>query len=351
LKAAILKAPGEKISIEDIQKPSLQGKDVLLRTEFAGVCTTDLKIITGAKNVSYLTFPVTLGHEFVGEVVDIGPKHTRFNKGDYIVPFPAIFCGECEQCLSGEHRLCQGHIEALGYNYPGGFAEYVRLPGHMFDSNRSRVVRIDEGISHKLASVLEPISCCFHGIEQSQVKMGDTVLILGLGFMGLVMAQVARLYGASRVIGSDPLVSRRKLASDVGADVVLSPFEDDYREQVLAATDGKGADVVIAALALPSVFEDGLRFVKAGGTLNLFGGSAAGSVMSVDPNIIHYKEVAIVGTAGYRYQDVSGILNILEDGQLQIEQLITNIYPLDEINVALEANLENSEVKTLIKFA
>ncbi len=350
MKAAVLEEPGGQIKIQDIAVPEVRGRDILLKTKYAGVCTTDLKIYTGKKKVSYLKFPVVLGHELVGEVVKVGPEHERFHEGDYVVPMPAIFCGECEQCLLGEHRLCQGHIDALGYTLPGGFAEYVRLPGVMCDNNRSRIVKVKEGMSLKVASLLEPISCCFHGVEQSRVRVGSTVLILGLGFMGLVMVQVARLYGASKIIGCDPIPSRRKLAREIGADIVLSPSEENYEEQVLAATEGKGADAVIAALALPSVFEEGIKFVKPGGTLNLFGGAASGSKMCVDPNVIHYKEVSVVGTAGYRYQSIPRILKVLESGALRIEELITKIYPLERVQEALEANLTNREVKVLIGF-
>jgi len=349
MKAAILEAPGSPITIRDIPIPKVGGADVLLKTKYAGVCSTDLKVMTGKKRVDYLDFPIVLGHELVGEVVDLGPKHELFKRGDHLAPFPAVFCGRCPLCLSGEHRLCQGSIKALGYNIQGGFAEYTRIPGEMFDNSRSRVFRVPDGISLKVASVLEPIACCFHGIGQSRVKLGDTVLIMGLGFMGLVMLQIARMFGAAHVVGVDPIPERREMALELGADAALSPEAEEYESQMREYTSGIGADAVIAALAIPEVFEKSLQWVKAGGTLNLFGGAASGSQITIDPNIIHYKEVSLVGTAGYRFQDGHRILELLRRDVLHIEKLIKT-YPLEQINEAFNANLRKQGAKNVIAF-
>jgi len=348
MKAVILQESG-KIEIKDVKEPQILKGDILLKTKYAAICHTDIKILTGKKKVKYLSFPRILGHEFIGEVVEKGESHTRFNMGDLIIPYPGIFCGKCEYCLSGNHNLCQ-NMEALGYNLDGGFAEYVRLPQSIFDNNRSRVFKISSEFSPRTACLLEPVSCCFNAMKQSNVKEGDTVLIIGLGFMGLIMVQMARIFGATRVIGSDPIEFRRSKARELGADSVLDPTEENYKEKIKDLTYGQGAEVVIVALDNPRISEEALQFVKAGGSLNLFGGTPHGSQICIDPNIIHYKQVNLVGTSGYRLQDTNKVLKIIEKNVINVESLITGIYPLDRFKEALENVINYKDIKAVISF-
>lgn len=348
MKAAITNGI-EEVEIKEVEKPSISSGDILIKTEYAAVCSTDVKIFTGKKKVGYLDFPVILGHEIVGKVVKTGEAHTRFTPGNRVAPYPAFSCGECEQCLTGNQNLCPD-MEALGYGHDGGFAEYVKLPEPMFDNARGRVVSVPDDLSSKVASVIEPISCAYNGLTQSRVEPGDSVLVVGLGFMGLVILQMARVFGASHVIGSDPLKERRKKALQVGADLVVDPTEEGWDERITDLTSGTGADDVIAALGAPQVFEDHLQFVKKGGSLNLFGGAATGSEITIDPNVIHYNEIDLVGTSSYKLGHIPDVMNILEGGLIEIEDLITGTYPVEQAEEALASVAENRDIKSLISF-
>lgn len=348
MKAALTLEP-ERIEVKEVETPSVSGGDVLLKTEFAAVCSTDVKIFTGKKKVDYLDFPVVLGHEFVGKVVETGKEHEKFNKGEYLVPYPLISCGECEQCLKGNQNLCT-ETSALGYNYDGGFAEYVRLPGQIFNNARSRVIKLPDEFALKKASLIEPVSCAFNGLKRSRVTEGNSVLVVGLGFMGLVMVQMARLFGATQVVGCDPIEGRRKKAKALNADSVLDPSEEGYEEKVLNLSSGKGFDAVIAALGSPPVFEDSLKYVKRGGTLNLFGGAPHDSQIEINPNNIHYGERDLVGTSAYQLNHSRDVLNIIESDQIQLNKLITNQFPLKDTEEALESVANNEDIKALISF-
>lgn len=346
--SALTKEPGH-IEVRDTEKPEVNSGDLLLKTSYAAICSTDIKMFTGKKKSDYLEFPIVLGHEVVGKVVKVGDNHERFASGDSLMLYPGIGCGECDFCLTDAHNLCQNR-SALGYNFDGGFAEYVRIPEPFFNNNRGRVLKVPDGLPLKRAVLFEPLSCAYNGIQQSRITEGDTVVVVGLGFMGLLFAQLAQLKGALQVVGIDPITDRREKAKDIGVDTVLDPSSVNVKEILKEETGEEGGDAVVAALAVPEVFEDSLELVKSGGTLNLFGGAPSGSEISIDPNMIHYNEIDLVGTSAYRLKDALTVRNIMMDGVIKPEKLITAEYPLEQIEEGMELAAENKEIKVLINF-
>ncbi len=350
MKAAVLERTGS-IEVRDVPKPQVSGREVLLKTVLCGVCTTDIKIATGKKKASSIALPRILGHEIVGRVTEVGNDHDEFSPGDLVVPYPGISCGRCEYCRGNRHRLCRS-MGGLGYNVDGGFAEYVRLPGELLDNTRSRVLRVPDSLPLIVASLLEPVSCCWNGVKQSRVAPGSSVLVVGLGFIGLVIMQLARVFGASEVIGLDPIQTRRERAEGLGADAVFDPTARGYGSDLMGLTHGEGVDAVIVALGDPRVFEAVLGFAKRGGTVNLFGGAPHDSTISLNPDLLHYEEIELLGSHGYRLQDAGIVMGLLRSGRINVESLVDGaIYPLEEISTALNDAAEHRVLKAIVDLA
>ena len=333
MKAAVIYGPKD-IRVEDVPLPSLEADEVLVKVKVCGVCPFDMRAYTGVKKISK---PTVLGHEISGVVEDLGSGVNDVRIGDRVALDLAIRCGKCRYCRAGKGNLCTN----LG-PLPGAFAEYTKAPV-------SNVFKIPEGLSFEEASFTEPLSSSLNGLERGQVRLGDNVVIIGAGQIGLMLVQLARLSGA-QVFVSDVVEDRRKLAMELGANVAIDPSKEDPVERVKDLTDNFGADVVIIAVGNTKAIEDGIRMTGKAGRIVLFGAVWPQTVIQTDPNHIHYDEIVITGAEMRTLDQFSRSLDLLARGKINVKILITNRFPLERIKDAFETALRGEGTKNLIEF-
>lgn len=331
MKAAVLRAP-KVLQLSDIATPEAAPGELVLRVRAAMVCGTDLRILTGRKTKG-VRFPSVIGHEFAGEVVQVGDGVSQFKTGDRVCMDPVIPCRACAYCKTGRENVCL-HRQAMGYEFDGAFAEYIRIPAIALTAGN--VFMMPAQMSFESAALAEPLACCINGQRNAGVQVGDTVVILGAGPIGLMHAALARLSGARQVIVSEPNAARRQAAADRGVQHVCDPGAESVMEFVKARTDGLGADVVILAIGVPQLANEALQLVRKGGHVNLFAGFSAGDTSTIDVNLIHYNEIVVTGASALSRRDYGLALNMLSAGQIDANSLITHRYEVADSLAAFD---------------
>lgn len=256
--ALIFNGPNN-INVADHPVSSIGESELLIQVGACGVCGTDFHIFKGEAPAKA---PVIIGHEYVGEVVDTGKAASGFKIGDRVAINPNIHCGYCQFCRKGKINLCE-NLKALGVTINGGIAQYSIVPitqAHLLPKN----------FSFETAAFAEPLSCCIHGVDQADIKLNDSVIIVGAGTIGLIMTQLALLKGASKVIVIDIADEKLALAQKLKAHYTFNIKREYSKEQISDLTSG-GADVVIECAGNSSAVKTSFELVKKGGTIVIFG--------------------------------------------------------------------------------
>ena len=331
MRAAVLQAPNV-LRVTEMATPEAAPGELVLRVRAATVCGTDLRILSGRKTKG-VRFPSVIGHEFAGDVVQAGAGVTQFKVGDRVCMDPVIPCRACAYCKSGLENVCVNR-QAMGYEFDGAFAEYIRIPAIALTAGN--VFRMPQGMSFEAAALAEPLACCINGQRNAGVGMGDSVVILGAGPIGLMHAALARNAGARQVIVSEPNAARRQAAAERGVTHVFDPSGGSLADFVKARTDGLGADVAILAIGVPQLANEALTLVRRGGRVNLFAGFSAGDTSTIDVNLIHYGELVVTGASALSRRDYELALNMLASGQIDAGSLITHRYEVSDSLAAFD---------------
>ncbi len=342
MKAGVLRNVNE-ISYMNIAEPQLEPGDLLIKVKAATVCGTDLRILRG-KKTSGIRYPSVLGHEFAGVVAHNGGNH-HYNVGDAVCVCPQFTCGHCEYCIRGAENLCR-NMTAMGYEIDGAFAEYVRIPASGVASGN--VFALPGGLSFEKAALAEPLACVMNGQERVGVNMGDVVVVLGAGPIGILHVKLARLSGARLIVVSEPNPVRREAALKAGAELVIDPTAEDLNACVRAATDGLGADVAICAIGVPSLANDAIGLMRHRGRVSLFAGFNKGVQAEIDVNAIHYNELMVTGSFGLTRLQFERALKVIASGNLEVDSLLTHRFALEEIVTALSTAEQGSAIKVAI---
>lgn len=324
MKAALLYGIGD-LRLVDIPTPEYGPDEVLTKVTVCAVCPTDIRKYR-VGNGGVLQFPFNMGHEWVGEVVEVSKNVSDFKVGDRV----------------------------LGGGY-SGYAEYSPLGGVHLRPVGGKPFIVPEDVSDEEATFVEPLADAIHSIvDQGKVKIGDTVLILGAGQLALQHVMVAKAVGAT-VIVSEPIAERRELAKQFGADYVL---DGSSTEEVVAGvhelTDGQGADAAIVTIGSPEASVTALAAVRSRARIVLFGGYDRGVQTTLDLNIIHYKEIELtgsywVGVPPYGNPDLYGVaMKLIQDGTVPVKKLITHRMELDDIHDAFDAIRTKTGLKAII---
>lgn len=289
-----------------------------------------------------------MGHEIAGEIVDVGDGVDGWSAGDRVQVIAAIPDGTCEYCLAGMPAICENQL-SMGYQFPGGFAEYMIVPNEVIRVDGLN--RIPEGLGFAEASLAEPLACVLNGQELARVGEGDTVVVVGSGPIGCLHVRLARSRGAATVILIDLNADRlAEAAAIVKPDLTIASGDTDPVAAVLAATGGRGADVVITAAASGTAQEQGLRMLARRGRLSLFGGLAKDNPMiSVDANLVHYRELTIVGVNGSSPAHNKRALELIAAGRVPVADLITHRLPLDRLLDAIDIVARGEAIKVTIE--
>ena len=343
MKALVKKAKGKGlIELLDYPIPPVLEEYVLLRIVAAGICGSDLKIY----NDDHPYFPpVILGHEFSGEIVEVGPGVNGWEKGDRVVSeVHGLVCGHCRFCLSGEKHVCPSK-RALGWGIDGGFAEYVAVPAWLLH-------RIPEEVSYEEAALLEPMAIVVHGIlERAKVEPEDFVVVLGCGPLGLIALQVAKSEGASRVlitgVNQDEKL-RLKVAKELGTDRTINVEKENPVMMVKEMTGGIGADLVVELSGSPTAISQGLRMVRTHGRFLAIGIPVEQEV-SIPWKEIIFKAPSIIFHFSSCYSSWERGLSLLERKKVNVKSLISKVIPLKDWEEGFALAKSGEAIKVLFK--
>ncbi|MGI6140892.1 MAG: zinc-dependent dehydrogenase [Caldicoprobacterales bacterium] len=333
----------DRMEIRDVKIPDVDDNSVLIRVKSCAVCGSDIRIFHhGNPRVNP---PQILGHEISGEIVEVGKNVTGFKKGDRVAVGADIPCGACSFCEAGIGNNCQTNY-AMGYQYAGGFAEYCLLNKMVVDYGP--VHKIPDNISYDEAALAEPLACVLNALELTNIRLGDTVVIIGAGPIGCMIIPIAYMQGALKVIVVQRSRPRMEAAKIFGADTYICSSEENAIERVLEETGGLGADVIITANSSPQSHADALQMAKNRARINLFGGLPAGSAVNLDTNIIHYKELMVTGAHGSVPRHHKQAIDLIAHGKIDMKQFISHNFPLDEIRNAFAAAESHEGMRVIV---
>ena len=342
MKAVRYYAPND-IRYEEVKIPELQESEILVKVEAALTCGTDVKTFRRGHPVLIKKTPSGFGHEFSGIVSKIGENVEKFNIGDRVVCANSAPCGECFYCKREEYELCE-NLDLLN----GAYAEYIVVPQRIVEKN---TLIIPDNLSFAQAAFSEPLSNVVHGIAKTPIKKGDVVGVMGIGPIGLMFAKLAKLKGAKVIaMGRNPL--KLKLAKEFAqADIVIDITKHQDPTQLIMSytNEGRGLDVAIECVGLPSMWEKMFSLVRKGGYVHFFGGCASGSSVSLDTKRLHYDEVKIISSFHHTPKYFKEALDIISKGEMDIEKLITKKMDMKYAKKAIEMHRDGEAIKILLE--
>ena len=344
--AAVYHGP-EDVRLEQYPTPTIRPGEVLLKVVSAGICGTDLRIYRGAHRK---LAPGTLripGHEFVGDLVEIGADVKGLRVGQRVFVAPNIGCGHCRQCIRGNNNRCADY-DGFGVTMDGAFAEYVRIPaGAILQGN---LIPIDEDTDPAPAALIEPFACVLHGQDALDIRPIDVVLIVGAGPIGIMHLMLARLKGARRVVVSDLVSARLALAAQAGADRVVNPNESDLAAVIAEVSESEGADVIIIAAPAHRAQQESLHLAAIGGRINFFGGLPKDRpTIEFDSNLVHYKELVVTGTTACSTDDCRRAAAIINSGRIDLSPVVSARFPLHQVVEAFAAAEDRTSLKVVVE--
>ena len=344
MKAAILKAPG-RLMLDEVAMPLCPDGGLVVKTQACSICSTDVKMFQhGHRDVNY---PRILGHEVTGVVAESRIRGDMFQVDDRVQIFPGICCGRCPACRRGIDNLCE-HIGIIGFSHDGGFAEFLVVPPQSVAGGGVNL--IPAGVSYEEAALTEPLASCLNGQQLAGVTEGDTVLILGAGPIGLLHAMLARVRGASRVLVAERLPTRLAMAGLADIDRKIDINRESTEAVVKEETSGRGVDVILIACSGATV-SSLPELLAPRGRLCLFSGLPPETAqIPLDTNLIHYRELTIIGAYGSTAAQNSAALRLIASGKVPVAWLITKRLPLGEIQEGMEYVANQEGLKAVITF-
>lgn len=346
MKAAVIEGIG-KFFIREVPVPEISYDDLLLKVDSCGICGSDLRIIyNGNKRINY---PQILGHEITGTVVEVGNNQSyKFSVGDKISLSADIPCGNCIWCIKGLSNHCNDNL-AFGYEYAGGFAEYLKLDKRILNYGPLYLLP-KENFNLEQVAMAEPLSCCINGAEICKLGKGDDVLIYGAGPIGSILTRLAKAKGANSVILCDTDYNRLESAKLSNADRYIL-FNDSELDAVSKDITGSlGFNVIFTACPAIEAQESAIHYVRQSGVVNFFGGlSSSARNISFSSNILHYKEITLLGSHGSTPKHHRTAVRMLLNREIVLEDLISQKMKLEDISHAIDESLNNKQnMKILI---
>jgi L-iditol 2-dehydrogenase len=345
VRVARFHAPGD-VRVESADEPVTGAGDVTIRVRNCSTCGTDLKIFRFGHH--HIAPPRVMGHEIAGEIVEVGSEVAGWQVGDRVQVIAAIPCGRCEECRRGRMTVCPNQ-ESMGYHYDGGFAEFMRVPAKVLAV--AGLNRIPDGVGYAEASVAEPLACVLNGQELARVGPGNDVVVIGSGPIGCLHVRLARSRGAARVFLVELNAERLRLAADlVAPDAAICAEETDVVDTVHKLTDGRGVDVAIVAAASGAAQEQAVTLAARQGRVSFFGGLPKDNpIIALDSNLVHYRELTIVGASGSSPAHNARALELIATGAVPVSDLITHRLPLAEVLTAFDLVGRGAAIKVTIE--
>jgi L-iditol 2-dehydrogenase len=332
----------EDVQIETVDVPQIGRGDVLVRVRAALTCGTDVKVFRRGYHARMIVPPALFGHELGGDIVAMGKDVRGFKMGQRVVAANSAPCGTCFYCERNQENLC----EDLLFNN-GAYAEYIRIPERIV---RRNMYEVPEHVSYQDAALVEPLACVLRGLEESGVRPGDTIAVIGLGPIGMMFVRLAKAVCNARVIAIGRRPQQLQRASRMGADeTVLNCDGADVVGPVHEMTGGRGADVVIEAVGLPEVWQLAIKLLRRGGVVNFFGGCPDGTNLSLDTNLLHYSELTCKASFHHTPALIKKALELVSRGYVGAKDFVNHSEPLTNLLQVMQHLMShNGHLKTAI---
>jgi 2-desacetyl-2-hydroxyethyl bacteriochlorophyllide A dehydrogenase len=336
LKAAVFRE-AQTVRVEDIPDPVVEDNSVVIKVKAAGICGSDIhRYQRGGREA------MTMGHEFAGEIVEIGKGVTGVKVGDRVAAMSGKGCGECYWCRHGYFIKCS-KLQLLGYGFPGGFAEYVAVPSFKIGQYAAK---LPTKLSYEEGATAEPLAVALYAVSQAQPQPDDTVVVLGLGIIGLGIVQILKSMGVAQIVASGRREKRLQVAKESGAQVVVDAAKEDVVPIVAELTGGKGADVVFEVAGFESTFQQAMRMVHRGAKIEMVG--LYDKPFMWNPSSLPGNDIILIG-CGLRW-DIPGAIKLLGQGKVNAKSLVTHAFPLDKVKEAFETQIKSPDaIKVVIK--
>jgi len=339
MKAALLYGP-EDVRVEEVDTPIPGKGEVLVKVRCVGICQSDLRVIKGVYKNKYFDYGKDSyglsGHEWSGEVAMLGQGVENLEIGQHVVPEIIIPCDSCRVCRKGMTNLCPNKKNILR-----GYAEYAVVPA-------KNLYVVSPEVSFEEAALTEPVAVCLHTNEIINPRPGDNIMIIGSGPMGLLHLQISKLSGA-RVIISDILDERLKVAEKLGADLTVNPNKHNLKDEVLKFTDNYGADAVIVSVGGRKAMQDALVCVGIGGKVIEFAGSYPTESIDLDLNTLHYKMITMTGSYDHLPIHMDRAIRLIEKKVLNVKSIISHTVNFDDLYNGFRLAASKEGLKVIVK--
>lgn len=329
MRAAILEDRG-KFVIREVSKPVLDKDEVLIKVQYCGICGSNLHIYVEGIGIG-------LGHEFSGDIVELGSEVDGWKIGDRVAVNPRVPCRECYWCRRGEIELCE-KLFLRATRHQGAFSTYTK-------AKQNQLYKLPDRLTYEEGAIVEPTACALHVIRISKIKMGDVVTVLGLGPIGQLVARLAKMSGAKAVYATEISPSRMELAGDV-VDLVINPKAADPVDRILELTGGMGPDIVFECAGNTETTKESIALARRGGTVVIPG-------MCFEPVETSFIDVVLKGltlrgSLAWSVGEFAMAFDLIKKGRINVKPLFTDIFPLEEINKAFEKALKGEGGKILV---
>ena len=329
----------QDIGIEDVPEPKIEPGAVIMKVHACGICGSDIHSYQrGPRGGRTDLIP---GHEFSGDIVEVGAGITGVKKGDRVVAMSGRSCGECYWCKTGEFTRCS-NLTMVGLGIPGAFAEYVLVPNF---SLGLYAAKLPANLTHEEGSTAEPVAVGYHAVVQTSPQPEDSCVVIGCGFIGLAIIQILKSMGVKQIIASGHRPKRLQLAKESGADLVIDGAKEDIVPIVKELTGNKGADIVFEVAGTETTFRQSVQMVRKGGQIDVVG--LYGQPFPLSPSAFG-GDVSLIN-CGLRW-DLPGAVDLMKKGKVRTKPLISHQFPLSQVKEAFDTALGVADaVKVLVK--
>jgi L-iditol 2-dehydrogenase len=340
MKAAVLYGK-EQVRVERVTRAAVQRGEVRVKIEAALTCGTDLKVYRRGYHAKMIVPPAVFGHELAGTICELGSGVNGWREGDRVVAANSAPCGSCSHCQAGQENLCD---DLLFLN--GAYAESIVIPARIVQKN---LLRLKPGTAFRDAALTEPLACVVQGVEDTRLRKGQRVLIVGAGPIGLMFAVLAKHLGCEVTVAGRR-AARLEAAQKLGATQVVDVGHSTNIETTIRKHTTAAFDAVIEAVGKPEVWEAGVRLVRKGGTVNFFGGCPSGTTITLDTTLIHYSNLTLLASFHHTPRTIRRALEFIESGVIRAADFVDGECTLDELPALLaQMTAGNHAVKTLVR--
>ena len=329
------------IRIEDIPIPEIGPRDALLKTKACGICSGDVMPWYIEKKA-----PVVLGHEPAGEIVAVGKEVTTVKSGVRVFTHHHAPCFTCRVCRRGDYVQCETWNKTR--IIPGGVSEYILIPQTNLEND---TLNLPDKLSYEDGTLIEPVACVVKALKRANVRRGDTVLVMGLGIMGQLNILLAKKYGAGKIIAADMVSFRLEKAKESGADEVIDVSKSNLIETLKDLTSGEMADIVIVGPNSVEAMKQGIESAGRGGKVLFFTPAKPDEQLTINPNELYFKDINIITSYSCGPTDTTDALELIEQGVVKAENLVTHRFPIEKTAEAFRLTAEaRDSLKSVIVF-